>query len=275
MRPTRQDPTGTTSIQRKFYRHIVREQNKVYKGIYQLVVREDAFGLAPSRLSINTQYAFETDSRKVAIFQQRLQELINQGILSTDTADDGLSTVYVRSSYKKAVVDAFLAATSSAGLASDFYAGTQAQFLQEAFDSPIPLDRVQMLSTRTFENLKGITSQMSTDLNRIFADGIAHGRNPRTIAREIKNNVSGIDKKRALRLARTEVVHTYAEGSLDSYERLGVEEVGAKVEWSTAGDDLVCPRCAALEGQTFPIKKARGMIPLHPNCRCAWLPVID
>ena len=76
-------------------------------------------------------------------------------------------------------------------------------------------------------------------------------------------------------LARTEVINAYTEGTLDSYERLGVEEVQGRAEWSTAGDDRVCPQCAGMEGAVFTIREARGLIPLHPNCRCAWLPVID
>ena len=95
------------------------------------------------------------------------------------------------------------------------------------------------------------------------------------IARTIDNQIDGINRRRATRLARTEIVHTYAEGSLDSYERLGVEEVGVLAEWSTAGDDRVCPQCSSLEGQILTIKEARGLIPLHPNCRCAWIPYLD
>ena len=43
-------------------------------------------------------------------------------------------------------------------------------------------------------------------------------------------------------------------------------------EWTTAGDERVCPECGGWEGIKMTIEEARGMIPLHPNCRCDWLP---
>ena len=43
-------------------------------------------------------------------------------------------------------------------------------------------------------------------------------------------------------------------------------------EWSTAGDDRVCPLCGPLEGSVMTVKEARGLLPRHPNCRCAWIP---
>lgn len=45
------------------------------------------------------------------------------------------------------------------------------------------------------------------------------------------------------------------------------------VGWATAGDDYVCPECEALEDQVFTLQTARGMLPLHPNCRCALYPL--
>jgi len=37
----------------------------------------------------------------------------------------------------------------------------------------------------------------------------------------------------------------------------------------------VCSECSDLEGNVYTIKEAHGMIPLHPNCRCAWKPHIE
>lgn len=34
-----------------------------------------------------------------------------------------------------------------------------------------------------------------------------------------------------------------------------------------------CPRCAGMEGTIFDIESARGLIPLHPNCRCTFAPI--
>lgn len=67
-------------------------------------------------------------------------------------------------------------------------------------------------------------------------------------------------------------IRAHAEGQLDSFKTLGVEEVGVAVEWATANDDKVCPKCQSLEGIVLKIDEARGLLPRHPNCRCAFLP---
>jgi len=68
------------------------------------------------------------------------------------------------------------------------------------------------------------------------------------------------------------LIVAHAEGQLDSFEDLNVEEVGVMAEWSTVGDDRVCELCEDLEGAIMTIDEARGLIPRHPNCRCAWIP---
>ena len=36
-----------------------------------------------------------------------------------------------------------------------------------------------------------------------------------------------------------------------------------------------CPICDSLDGVVFSIKDAQDVIPVHPDCRCAWLPAFD
>jgi SPP1 gp7 family putative phage head morphogenesis protein len=75
-------------------------------------------------------------------------------------------------------------------------------------------------------------------------------------------------------MARTEIVRAHAESTLNRFEEFGLRNVVNMAEWQTAGDHRVCPLCAQLQGRTFTIQEARGMLPLHPNCRCTWLPVL-
>lgn len=69
-------------------------------------------------------------------------------------------------------------------------------------------------------------------------------------------------------------ISAHAEASLNAYEEAGVQGVQTEAEWLTAGDSRVCPDCRRMEGRVFEISKARGMIPLHPQCRCSFIPVI-
>jgi hypothetical protein len=45
------------------------------------------------------------------------------------------------------------------------------------------------------------------------------------------------------------------------------------VEIATAGDDAVCDECQALEdANPYTIDEAMGLVPVHVNCRCSWVP---
>ena len=116
-------------------------------------------------------------------------------------------------------------------------------------------------------------NDISAAVEAAIQDAIDQGLSPADAAREIALQ-TGIDPARALRIARTEIVRAFAEAALDGFANLGVEELGVMAEWLTAGDDRVCPRCQSMEGQRFSIEDARGQIPLHPNCRCAWIPYV-
>jgi SPP1 gp7 family putative phage head morphogenesis protein len=73
-------------------------------------------------------------------------------------------------------------------------------------------------------------------------------------------------------VARTEIVRAHAEGQLTAMEDMGVTDLGVAVEWDTAHDDRVCPKCADLQGIVVKTSEAHGLIPRHPNCRCSWIP---
>jgi SPP1 gp7 family putative phage head morphogenesis protein len=156
----------------------------------------------------------------------------------------------------------------------DFYEGGRQQFLKSAFNAPEVRSKLELLYTRTYEELKGVGGAMSQQLSRELTNGLTQGWNPAKIARKLNNRVDTLTRTRANVIARTEIINAHAEGQLDTYERAGMEKVKVQAEWSTAGDDRVCPVCASLDGVVMPVREARGLLPRHPNCRCSWLPAV-
>ncbi|MBA7608783.1 hypothetical protein ES703_15965 [subsurface metagenome] len=75
-------------------------------------------------------------------------------------------------------------------------------------------------------------------------------------------------RDRSKMIARTEASRSVNEGYLDSLEGTRYEEV----ELSMAAD--ACHACLDLAGRKFKRSEARGMLPIHPNCRCHWIVVI-
>lgn len=157
--------------------------------------------------------------------------------------------------------------------------------------TPFHMDRVGVLFTRVYNDLKGITEQMDAQISRILAQGMIDGDGPALIARKLIAviNGEGIDKlgirdtlgrfipamRRAEMLARTEMIRAYHLATIQEYRNWGVLGIKVLGEWKTAGDDRVCEECASLEGKVFTLDEIEPMIPVHPLCRCLALPYIE
>jgi SPP1 gp7 family putative phage head morphogenesis protein len=146
-----------------------------------------------------------------------------------------------------------------------------------AFLGPTHLDRVQALFIRQYESLKGITKGMSAKIGNTLADGMLKGDGPYTMARALAKDIN-ISRVRARVIARTEVARAHNVGLVNTYREAGIEGVEVVAEFATAGDDRVCPHCQRLEDiskkKPFPLDKAEGLIPVHPNCRCTLIPIV-
>jgi len=268
------DPTRTLMIRQRFVREIRKAFREVAREVRDFMVEKDALGLKERKVfAFNVmprEFEFREDPQKLEAFQNWFSRVVDAKILSPDPdtpPGEPWTTEYVRSSYRRGQLNAFLASRSLTG--SD---QTAESFLQSSFGQPETMSKIRLLGTRAYQDLRGVTDAMASDMNRILASGLAEGRPPEEIARTMTNIIGSLARSRASTIARTEIIYAHAEGQLDAFSRLGISRLGIKAEWSTAGDDRVCPLCLPLEGQTFEIDEARGMIPLHPNCRCSWIP---
>lgn len=292
--PLRLDPTRTTLLRQVFAADMHRRFNALRRANSSLIITEDAFGIAADRVSIikagktstriipmdsvltkNTRWRFETDDKKLEAYRTWLQQQINAGILEVTgpVTNEPWAAKYIHSAYKKGLFRAYdnvnrLDSTLKDDMA--FIEGGKQAFLNSAFNTPTAQSKIKTLYARVYSNLKAISSDIDTQMSRILADGIARGDGARKLAHELNKTITTIEKKRALVLARTELIHAHAEGQLDGFEMLGIEEVGVMAEWSTAEDP--CALCAPLNGVMLTVKEARGLIPRHPNCLCAWVP---
>lgn len=269
------DPTRTTTLRRKATQTI-RARFAALKGdIVKLVRDEDAFGMRAVR---NKRFSFHTDPQKVKEFQRWLKTQVDSRILKESGGD--IWQAYAEQGYRKGQGRAFddVRGSKKASLGSDqrqldFYAGTKDEFLRSAFGRPVAVEKIQLLAGRSYDDLENVTADMSTRMSRVLVDGLTQGRNPRDIASEMADEAD-LGSNRAETIARTEIIRAHAEGQLDAMEAMGVDQVGVMVEFSTAADDRVCPECSDYEGTLLDIEEAHGIIPLHPNCRCAFLPYI-
>lgn len=268
----RVDPTRTIMVRRRFEQDLVRRFKTLRKAIKTAIVDHNALKLD---LRINDAFGFPTSTEKIASFMSWLRKQVRSGILEIEpgvpvekAAQRAWSNVYVRAAYQKGMSRAYGIIRSAGVEVSD-------QWISTAFYRPMHADRMGLIYTRTYSDLNGITNDMDAKISRELAQGIADGIGVEELANRLVNIVDGIGVSRARLLARTEVIRAHAEASLNSYEEAGAEGVIIETEFATAGDSSVCPKCDDLGNQVYKLEDARGLIPVHPNCRCAWLPVLS
>ena len=270
---SRVDPTKTVTLRTRYERDLVRRFRAVAAAIRKAVGDDDL--LAVNDVRPPARFDFKRDPEKVSDFMDWLRRMTADGILEVregtpqrSAASRSWQNVYLRSAYQKGLAQA-------AGQMERAGAVVEATFVDAGFYRPIHADRVGLIYTRAFSDLKGITDAMDQKISRVLAQGIAEGVGPRVIAKRITDQVEGIGIVRARMLARTEVIRAHADATLNSFKEAGLEGVKVLVEFATAGDSKVCPRCAELDGKVFKIAEAEGLIPVHPNCRCAFVPAVD
>jgi SPP1 gp7 family putative phage head morphogenesis protein len=272
------DPSRTLGISKRWTAEYRRRYGQLAVAIWQFVYKDDELGLAPRKpFVVNAgHYAFLTSSKKVSAFNEWLDEQIETNLLTTVGDGTPWAGKYVQGAYQKAAMRAFeLVNKKDMNKPMDFIAGTRQQFLRSSFSGEVRTETLKNLYTRTFEEMKGLGAETKKKLGRILADGVAQGKNPYNIAKDMVRQIEKLSKVRAELIATTETIRAHAEGALDSFKALGVEMVDPEVELLTSGFN-VCPVCLALASEgSRTIDEARGIIPVHPRCRCTWIPVIQ
>lgn len=262
-----------------FVREVNRRFNKVLRSVRQAILVQDVFALRPRPRAFaelaRRAYEFKTDAEKVGAFMEWLQEEIDAEILTVVNIPGGRpgisqhwTAMYIQRAYERGV-DRARQEMKKAGLElADVPLGG-------FFNTPMHADRVALLFTRTFNDLKGITAAMSQQIARVLAEGMGLGLGPEQIARNIASSIESIGLNRARTLARTEIIRAHHVATIAEYEAAGVGSFTVKAEWSTAQDGRVCEICGPLQGKVYSLEEIKPLIPRHPNCRCCALPVFN
>jgi len=290
------DPTRTTTLRQRFAARMTWLFLELKKDIRVSIVKNDCFGIQPDVLRTlvpagKKAYEFARSEEKVRLFMRWLQEQEDAGILKTIIRPGfpGIETpwtnVFIDSAYTRGI---------RRGRNELRRAGYAVPVFEEItggvagiMNQPYHADRIGVIYSRTFEDLRSVTQVMNAQVRRKIADGLttglarglAEGKNPLTIARElvkdVGNRVDMIGITRARMIARTEVIRAHHVATIAEYERADAEmDVTVMAEWQTAGFK-VCDECIDMAaGGPYSLKEIEGMIPLHPYCRCCALPVV-
>ena len=133
---------------------------------------------------------------------------------------------------------------------------------------------VEWLDQHALETAKSVNGTIKERAAEIIREGVRDGFSNKEISDFIVELTDEVTPANAERIARTEVVRGYAEGSLEAYRQSGV--VIGKT-WLTAGDDRVEEDCLMNEDDgAIPLNASfssgNSAPPEHPNCRCVLVP---
>lgn len=273
--PPAGDPTRTIGLRTRFADDAVRRLKKLKRELIASIVDNDAFGFRQQPTALReagqSEWAYTWDQEKVEGFQAWLEEQEAAGILEVTqgpgtVGPEPWSNTYIRSAYQKGM------AQGNSYLKSSGIIQAGELDIVQAFYQPFNVNRVGLLYTRAFDMLNGVTAAMNTDMSRVLAAGLAAGKGPSQIARELAGRVDSIGIVRARRIARTEIVGAHNHGALAEYEQaerfLG-ETVD--VQWFATLDERVRSTHAARHEKIYTKAEAATLIS-EPNCRCSLLP---
>ena len=292
------DPTHTTALRNSFSRDMRKRFTELAIVVKKSIVDNDCFGLKP-KINIfqmlpapNKAFVYPSSSEKIEAFMVWLKKQVEAGIIQVGEAkqfgtaiNSAWMNLYILDSYKRGVQRA-RDEMRKAGMnvpAIEASGGINAVMNASIFH----MDRVGVLFTRTYTDLKGITDAMDMQISRVLAQGMIDGDGPALLARKLVATINGTgmgdlgmtDKlgryipamRRAMMLARSELIRAYATAELQEFRNWGVMGVTGEAEFRDAGDDRVCEICSSLNGKRFTLDEAEGIIPVHPSCRCCWI----
>lgn len=302
------DPSRTLNLRNAFARTMRKRFGKLAKKVVDAIQKENVFSIAVNRTPRQGEFAAPRVKDKAALFMEWFEREIVLSILTVDNtsnfADNAWYNSYIQEAYKKGIMRArvqisvITSNTQRGGIVANarprkprrIPALSETGGVAASLDQLAHIERLSMLYARTFSELKGVTNAMSQLVTRVLSEGLLNGDGPRTIARKLNKVITGIGKdlsvtdslgrfisaaQRAEMIARTEMIRAHAEAQLTEFEAWGVEGVTVKAELLTTKDERTCSRCSRLEKQVMTIAEARGVIPVHPRCRCIWVPFIS
>lgn len=318
----RRDPARISGIKFRLVREVNRRFNELKAAIQVSIVTNDCFGIAsamppttnapvppapPPGLPLRKivpiapkKFAFARSQEKIDGFMDWLRKQQDLGILDiverpgmgASVITPQWSGVYVDSYYVKALRETYekglrsaMATLKKAGYPVQTGPVPQTGPLFQMMQQPFHADRVGLIYSRTYEDLKTVMQVMDAQVRTKIADGLttglargmAEGKNGAQIARELMKDVNSrldvVGANRVRMICRTEVAKAHVSATIGEYRRAGVEGVEVVLEWETAGDP--CPVCEELQaGGPYTLDEFDDLYPPHPNCECSPKPEV-
>lgn len=289
----RSDPTGTLSLRRAFARELDRRWRMVKMAVNAAIRDQDVFAFSPA--SIMNAQVISTEGGRLKAFQTWFDAILGMYVYG---ADRGAWTYpFIEQAYKRGVNRASRLTNSASQISTQ----GREQLLVGAATSEIQ-GVMEAVSQQAVRNINAVLISGSTprEAARLINDiidnvGNARGRAIISVAIVHAHATGTLDTFETVGVSRVglEPEHHKQSRAIDALthdaprrkrkptsRQQGLFERRERklgklnmVAVETAGDDKVCPVCEEIAGEgPYSIDAARGLIPAHPSCRCAFVP---
>lgn len=277
------DASNTHHLQMSLFRDISNRLREVRGAIRRTVAENDALQLQSNADDVDS-YDFPTEDGRERAFLADLRDWLRGELLGDQTGSTTIQNgnhwlaEYVREAYQ-------VGASAAEGRLLQAGVSLTPSDPKDLLRRPIAQQQLAELYARSFENLQDITDQAAQTLREALTGAVAAGKNPRTVARELNDELQSVERSRLLTLARTEIIRSHAQGALSVYEDVNATVV-SHASRLTAKDASVCAFCRALDDVPFTLSEFQNVtvqwgsqtrrigVPAHPNCRCSPMPEI-
>lgn len=294
------DPTRMNTLSR-IYQREVSDIYSVFKSRTKgLIHKEDALGLDLTRpigiedmmgmMGIKPRFAFNSSTSCSAVFNTRwkhlqthekIHQFNNWLVIEMPMANllgeksKTLHSQYISQAFSKGMHRAY---DDTMGM--QFVANDQEDYTLSSSNGS-KLNMMLFVDSRTKATRKALfdrayaahsslVGQMQHAMTTSVHQSLVSSHTPYKVASEMMTLIDRY-KARALTTARTELVRAHAAGQLAMMDHLGVNQAIVIPE---SGDGAsLCKACSSYGARPVKLSKAAGIIPMHPNCRCAWMPI--
>ncbi|MEI9697309.1 phage minor head protein [Moellerella wisconsensis] len=263
---TKADPTAVDKLERGAMKAFAKRMKKVSQGYIRLLNR------IPSEPVVNKKYQFDLDPNYLSIILRDGELMVDEVLLQGGEFNNFFFNEYVSTAYERGTAQEY----ANLSQQSTAYAATQQSVATILLSEPYQL-RMALVRARVFEEMKGLSAQVKADMARILTDGIARGLNPREVARNL-NEQSGIEIRRANRVARTEITTALRRARMDEADEASeVLNLETRQVHISALSPTTRPNHAARHGKIFTTDEQRDWWARDGNsinCKCSTVTIL-
>ena len=269
------DPTRTLTLRRKAVGQVNRRFTAIQKVITESLVTNQVLANAEAATRRRFEYLAHADKQEE--FMAWLNEQVQAEIFETQQRRVMLQDEPPVNRHREFWLVAFIGAGYDSGVKAARHKFSKV-FLDAGLDAssvyanPAHIERAEVLFSRVYRQLDGVTGAMEGQMATILSDGMIQGKNPYTVAKSLNERVDKIGKVRARLIARTEIVNAHQQASIvegEELSRMLGEEV--KYQWHTALDGRERPSHRARHRKIYTKEQVAALVG-EPNCRCSVSP---